>query len=341
MSVLATAPGKLVLTGEYAVLEGAPALVLAVDRRARVTLDQTAANVFVIDAPALDVHDAVAHMDVHRRLLFDDAQLAGKKSLRIAVSVIESLAAGGALPGFRVALDTRSFFSSAREQRKFGLGSSAALAVALGGALRAHAGLDPPSACALTAAHRAAQGGHGSGLDIAASLTGGVIEYRLRNGQPQITPASWPAELLFCCAWSMRAASTEVFLRGLAAWRGGAPARYRALMRELATCGSTAAAALREHNVVALLEAVDAYAAALARLGCASGLDIVSAEHRSLGAVALACGVTYKPCGAGGGDIGIALTTDADRLRAFRQGVVQAGLQCLDLQLELCGLQVD
>ena len=112
-------------------------------------------------------------------------------------------------------------------------------------------------------------------------------------------------------------------------------------MRELTTCASIAAAALLEHNVVALLEAIDAYAVGLAHLGRASGLDIVSAEHLALAAVALACGVTYKPCGAGGGDIGIALTTDADRLRAFRHGVVQAGLQCLDARLEPHGLQVN
>jgi phosphomevalonate kinase len=34
----ASAPGKLILTGEYAVLFGAPALVMAVDRRATVQI---------------------------------------------------------------------------------------------------------------------------------------------------------------------------------------------------------------------------------------------------------------------------------------------------------------
>src|SRR5262249_27638055 len=32
--MIATAPGKLIVTGEYAVLDGAPAIVLAIDRRA-------------------------------------------------------------------------------------------------------------------------------------------------------------------------------------------------------------------------------------------------------------------------------------------------------------------
>ncbi|PKL95245.1 MAG: ATP-binding protein, partial [Gammaproteobacteria bacterium HGW-Gammaproteobacteria-8] len=32
-AILADAPGKLLLLGEYAVLDGAPALVMAIDRR--------------------------------------------------------------------------------------------------------------------------------------------------------------------------------------------------------------------------------------------------------------------------------------------------------------------
>ena len=40
--VVASAPGKIVLCGEYAVLDGAPAICMAVDRRAR-------ASVFDID----------------------------------------------------------------------------------------------------------------------------------------------------------------------------------------------------------------------------------------------------------------------------------------------------
>ncbi len=32
-TMTATAPGKLILTGEYAVLDGAPAVVVAMDRR--------------------------------------------------------------------------------------------------------------------------------------------------------------------------------------------------------------------------------------------------------------------------------------------------------------------
>ena len=240
-----------------------------------------------------------------------------------------------------VTLDTRTFFSAASAHSKLGLGSSAALTVALAGAAHACAGRGALSAVGLIATHRRMQGGRGSGLDIAASLTGGAIVYQLSAEQPKILPTRWPEGLLFSCVWSGKAASTGVFLGDLAAWRSRAPARYTALMRELTACADAAAAAFTAGAVGSLLEAVAAYAAGLARLGVASGLDIVSAEHRVIAAIAAGCGVTYKTCGAGGGDVGIALTADAGRLQAFRERVEQAGLQVLDVQLEPHGLQVN
>ncbi len=340
MDVVASAPGKLVLIGDYAVLEGAPAIVLALNRRARVALRDNAGAGYRIDAADLSVCGAVGRVDGQKRVHWSGVDPICAKRLQLVTVVIESVLRDGVLPDFHATLDTHDFFAASGGQHKLGLGSSAALTVALSGALRACAGHAAASAQDLMCTHRRMQGGRGSGLDIAASLTGNAIVYRLR-AQPQITPVAWPAGLLFSCAWSGESASTGVFLRHLAAWRCGAPARYAALMQELAQCAETAVTAVNGNMLGALLEAVAAYAAGLARLGAASGLDIVSAGHRVLTAIAQACGVVYKTCGAGGGDIGIALTTDADRLHAFRQRVAQAGLQTLDVQLDPCGLQVN
>ncbi|EIL96926.1 hypothetical protein UUA_16568, partial [Rhodanobacter thiooxydans LCS2] len=51
-------------------------------------------------------------------------------------------------------------------------------------------------------------------------------------------------------------------------------------------------------------------------------------------------GVVYKTCGAGGGDIGIALATDTARLQAFRQAASAAGFPVLDLHPAAAGVQV-
>ncbi len=339
-TVVASAPGKLVLCGEYAVLEGASAIVLALDRRAQVTLTARDGDGYVIDAPALVIHGAHGLLDGQNRLVWRDMDAAQVAQLQLVASVIEEAAADGAVAPFHACLDTSALFDRDAQSSKLGLGSSAALAVALAGAMATHAGRPVPDAARLLAAHRRMQNGRGSGLDIAASLSGGSIVYRLRDEQPQIVPVRWPDGLAFACVWSGKSASTGVFLRGLGAWRAGAGAEYAALMRELATCAEAAASALVAGAIPALLQAITAYAAGLARLGAASGLDIVCAEHRALAALAAECGVVYKSCGAGGGDLGVALTTDAGRLLAFRRAVARAGMRTLDLRIDPRGLRV-
>jgi phosphomevalonate kinase len=62
-------------------------------------------------------------------------------------------------------------------------------------------------------------------------------------------------------------------------WRASAAVPYAVLMRELGDCALAATAAA---DATTLIEAVAAYALALDRLGSASGLDIISADHRTL-----------------------------------------------------------
>lgn len=344
MSVAASAPGKLVVSGEYAVLEGGPAIVLALNRRARVTLHARDDGAYVVAAPELGIAHAVGRLDGQERVQWSGVDAAGCERLALVAAVIESMLINDAPSGFTAVLDTGAFFSTDGGGHKFGLGSSAALAVALAGAICADAGREAPLAEPLIAAHRRMQGGRGSGLDIAASLTGGVTEYRLRGTQPQIVPVivpvRWPDDLQFACVWSGKPASTGEFLQRLAVWQRREPARYDALMRELTADAEAVALAFTNNAADAVLTRIRAYAASLERLGVASGLDIVSAEHRAIAGIAADSGVVYKSCGAGGGDIGIALTVDAERLRAFRARLARAGLQTLDVQIAPSGLEV-
>lgn len=328
MRVLATAPGKLVIAGEYAVLEGAPALVLAIDRQAHVTLEDSDGGDYEISAPGLGIHAAHGRLDASGRMRWPALEATATESLGLVSAILETLGAEDRPPPFRASLDTRAFHADGDRRRKLGLGSSAALTVALASAIRALGRRGAPSLDTLLAAHRRAQDGHGSGLDVAASLHGGLLRYRVHDGQPRIAPAAWPQELQWCCVWSGRPASTSFFLQRLAAWRAQAPARHAAAMRELGDCATAAADAT---DAAALLEAVAAYALALERLAAASGLDIFCPEHRALAALAARLGVAYKTCGAGGGDVGIALTTDAARLQAFRQAAGAAGFAVLAL----------
>ena len=55
--IKASAPGKLLVLGEYAVLRGAPAIVMAVDCRARVSLRPSQHRTWRLTASQLNLHD--------------------------------------------------------------------------------------------------------------------------------------------------------------------------------------------------------------------------------------------------------------------------------------------
>lgn len=340
MRIEASAPGKLVLVGEYAVLEGAPALVMAVDRRAHVLLEDCEGEECRIDAPDIGVIGAHWQMDPDGCVRWNDLDGTDAERLRLITTVVEMLCAGNSPAPFQVRLDTRTFFLDDARQ-KLGLGSSAALTVALTAALAARLGREVPSAQRLIAMHRMFQDGRGSGVDVAASLRGGMITYRLHSSAPRISPAAWPSSLHWCCVWSGRPAQTSEMLARMAVWRARAPASYGLLLRDLRLSAEAATMAIESSNAPALLETIALYAEGLRKLGEASGVDIYSLEHRAIDACAAACGVTYKPCGAGGGDIGIAISNDPLRLREFRVRVAREGFREIELKLDACGLRVD
>ncbi|MGH8146174.1 MAG: mevalonate kinase family protein [Rhodanobacteraceae bacterium] len=333
-----SAPGKLVLLGEYAVLEGAPALVLAVDRRARITLTPVAGNAWQIVSPTLDLEASLHLRDTG--IAWTDTP---PPQLDWLATLFAQIPFARALPPCRIELDSDCFhIVHANERVKLGLGSSAALTVALLGALHALAGQPAPTLAECVGIHRAIQHGRGSGIDIAASLHGGLACFRLdADRAPRRDALAWPAGLHWCCVFSGKPASTEAMLATVAAWREREPTDYTRRMNELATISSRGVDAVALHDAAALLSDLHDYAIALARLGEASGADIVSRAHRELGTIATQYGCVYKSCGAGGGDAGITFAVEDRRLREFAARAAQAGFPVIGLGTDPRGLHVD
>lgn len=338
MRIAASAPGKLVLLGEYAVLEGAPALVLAVDRRARATLTPIAGDEWEFASPTFG-RTAYLRIDAAgpEWCAAPPAELAWLATLLARTPLPGNLAA------CRVELDTGTFqLDHAGQRIKLGLGSSAALAVALQAALHAHAGLPAPTLDACIDVHRAIQRGRGSGIDIAASLEGGLLRFQLADDHAaRATPVSLPDTLHWRCVFSGRAVSTSAMLAKVAAWRARRPTDHARRMYELATIAARGIAALTTSDATAFLSCLRDYSHALARLGEASGADIASEPHRALAAIAADCGVVYKSCGAGGGDVGITFGVEDVRLREFEARATHAGFPVIGLAADPQGLHVD
>ncbi|WP_428381815.1 mevalonate kinase family protein [Nevskia ramosa] len=353
MNIAASAPGKLVLLGEYAVLEGAPAVAMAVDRRAVAKLTAQPGPRCEVFAP--DVLKARTPFSIGSNGL-PDWQAAGADAARLSLvdEVLRGLADEGLAPaagsGFHLALDTSAFFDTQNAERpKLGLGSSAALTVALAMAFVARAGQADDAAShaswlpRLLALHRKFQGGQGSGVDVATSLIGGVIAYQLNDGgtTPSARPLTWPAGLHQRFIWSGRSASTPKFLSILRAWRLDHEAEYRTRMDALSSIASAAVEALAAADAAGFLSCASSYANDLRALGLASGVSIYSEEHVAIAAIAASHeGVVYKPCGAGGGDVGVLFATDPERLTAAVAQLAAAGFASVPLAVDVTGLRI-
>jgi len=326
----ASAPGKAVIAGEYAVLDGAPALSMALNRRARVQIAGIDDVVSRVTAPGYIDAWFRFRTDAEADIVWLD-ELPGTDALRLFETVWKQARISQA-DSWSITLDTTEFFD-ATGGCKLGLGSSAALATALAAALRGLTAHPDDDDSLAAAAHREFQHGAGSGVDIATATVGGLIQYQV--GAPP-RPLQWPAGLFYRLLWSGVAVSTMEKLQQFDKRSSGeSRERLGAMSREVAEVWA-------EGRLGSLLPVLRDYVDALQRFSIDHGLGIFEAGHQELVARAkFHPNVVYKPCGAGGGDIGIVLAGAEKDVEQFTREASSAGFVPLEVELDPHGVRME
>lgn len=349
MTFVASAPGKLVVLGEYVVLEGAPALVAAVDRRAEVRCVKRVAGVWRLSAPALNLYHVPLQVADHGTLTWPEGMPQGLDRAAAVITLAHGTARrlGLTLPVCELELDTSAFFKGTD---KLGLGSSAAMSVALYGALLAAADAGTPDTwngtqrlaaiATVHAAHQESQGGRGSGADVAAALTGGVLRFQNDQHGLRVAPLPRHRDVVIVPVWSGRPASTGSALTSFAAFKERDPSAYWAACERLAILTNAGNEFWALGNTEALLTVVDEYGAALEVLGTQCVMDIVTPEHRAIGNQVRRCGAAYKPSGAGGGDLGVAVCASHAMADKVLGRLRSQGMEAVPMGIAGGGLQV-
>lgn len=304
--VAASAPGKMMVCGEYAVLNGAPAVVAAVQTRATVRW----------------VTEETEHTATEKR--YPEA---------FAARQLAEAALGIEVPG-HLEVDVRKL---RRGATKLGVGSSAAAAAAAARAVYAWVEHDDADGVM-----RAAQDGHrkvapqGSNADVAASVLGGYVAFRRPGGvkDPRFEAATTtlPKGLTLRIAWTGQAASTRELVALVNALREASPAVYDDAMGRLDRLSEEFVAALGS-SAEAAVEAAAAYHAAMAKLGDAAGAPIVEERLKKVAALAEQAGGAAKPSGAGGGDVALGFFASVDAAERFSVLCGKAGVEVLELPL--------
>ena len=325
---VASAPGKLVILGEYAVLANAPALVMAVNRRCRAEIRPNGKDVCRLKSMA----------EAERQVIFRKRARSG---LALVDRVTEAFPVTNAT-GWRGFLDSSGLH---REGKKLGLGSSAAALTAWSGAWQAWSGQGVAEASEavlrrLIEEHSAYQGGTGSGLDVAASLHGGVIRFQLDEVcGPQVERAKLPENVDFVSVFVRSSASTRKRLAQFRLRTAESPASAAFWMDSLDRLSETGIECAAAGDADGFLQAVRDYAGGLQALGEWMGAEIFTPEHLQLLKLAEQFDVAYKVSGAGGGDLGLAFGADPQALTRFRKAADER-YDTIDLAVDPRGLDV-
>ena len=287
MTASASAPGKVLLLGEHAVVYGHPALAAALQRRVTVEVSESAeASIAVRSPPGISPPPEL---------------------LAAAVEMAERI---GAPARFCAEIDTELPLGA-------GLGSSAAVGVALARALSQLAGRPCPNERATELALGFERHFHGapSGVDPAISANGGVIVFR-RGEPPRIERVRARAPIFLCIALTGIARGTRSTVLPLSERRAARPDLYDPMLASLGELARDGAAALERGDLAHLGTHFDEAQKILAVLGVSCPeLDDLVVLLRKAGALGA------KLTGAGGGGAAIGLARDREHAAALSAAV--------------------
>lgn len=291
-TLTASAPGSIMMTGEHAVVYGAPAIVCAIEQRIRIRVSTRADREIHIESALAAHHTDLATLADHPQLRF----------------LIAALRQNPPASGLDIAIDSDI-------DPTLGLGSSAAVTAAITALLYRLRGQNPD----LLALHRAAYRTiltvqqRGSGADLAASLAGGIIAYQNRPFTV-ITPLPAPPSGLSLRYAGYKTPTAEVLAR-IAASATVDPEYYRDLYDRMGASSARSIAAAERGDWADFYHELNQYQEHMTELGVC---DHTQAEHL---AAARPQAHAVKISGSGLGDCILAL---ADQPPPQHQAVVIA-----------------
>lgn len=315
MIVTTRTPGKLILLGEYVVLEGAPSIVTAVNKYAKISIEESGGHHFILNSPNLEISNLNFTVNNNQSLVF---QSAINNTLKNQLHLF-SITIGNTInflqdqkikyKPLKITIDTGDFYDGSNS-KKFGLGSSAAITVGLIKSVYQFYEI-PFTTEQLTQsalrAHYEAQGKMGSGIDIVTSINGGIGIFS-KTKKVEYKKLTLPDNLFIIPIWTGSSTSTSKFVEQVNQLKKENSEKYNKLMLWLSTLAFQGCTYFMNNESKKFLNIIDQYYESLIDLGKSAKIPIISDKHEKIRSIVRNCKGHYKPSGAGGSDIGVAFT---------------------------------
>jgi mevalonate kinase len=315
---IASAPGKLMLYGDHAVVHGKPCIVTAVDQRIAVSIEKRSDSRVTFTAPDLKFsYETTAN------------QVRGPhpKEAKFVLVAVNNF-----FEKFQVrsGLDIRT---KADIPGKFGFGSSSASTVAALKALSEAFNKGIPERQLFELAYKTVLDvqGVGSGFDVAAATWGGTIWYS-KAGSIEVNKLN-VERLPLVVGWTGVSADTPELVRKVGDWIKSRPEEGLAFLAASERAVRSARAALMNSDWKSAGEQMNACQELLESAGVSSN------ELRALITAAKGAGAWgAKLSGAGGGDSMIALAPDE---RKVADAIKQAGGTPIPVRINAPGVRLE
>lgn len=326
-----SAPGKLMLSGEWSILEnGVPSIVLAINKRVYASIKESGEIKVTLKDFGIETKATLKGIEVEFEN-YDEKLIFTKHAIETSLNYIQS-------KGLRIKkfeLETKGDISNVDvrgEQMKIGFGSSAAATVAIIGAiLKLHnisfgteQGKEKLFKLSIIS-HYKAQGKTGSGFDVAASVYGGAFLYKKFDsefleeelGKPiielvgeewpqlEIEPIVLPKEFQIMIGFTGKSASTTELVKKVHELKQKNREKYDEIIDGIKNVTEKLKVSLIENDQDDVLELIRENSIRLKELGDESGIELETKEHSKMREIALKHGAACKFSGAGGGDCSI------------------------------------
>ncbi|MBI4021554.1 MAG: phosphomevalonate kinase [Candidatus Aenigmarchaeota archaeon] len=367
--ITVSAPGKLFIAGEWAILElGNAGIVTAVNKRVSAEVSPLAGKYISVHIDDFRIKDLRFSWDGQALKLFPNYKVDEDliKFTRVSIETALRFLQEKSIPFKPFKIRTKGEDTKVQvdgKAVKLGFGSSAASTVAVVKAILDFHGYPATKDEVFklaTIAHYFVQGKAGSGFDVAASTYGGVFMYKRFDGdwlvrkveegkslakivadtwpRLEVEPLQVPPGMFLDIGWTRAPASTVNLVKQVNEWaksnRSAARASYTSigrLMMELLP-------AWRAKKPVRIVELLRKNEDLLRELGQKAGVEIETQDLRTLSEQANRAGGAGKLSGAGGGDCGIAVSFSPEVSKKIRQSWTEAGFPIIDAAIDPQGV---